>query len=93
MAKFYLPMNSRNKYTIQDPESGRKQDILIPGAGSMDKSQLNEILEWQTEKTLKELRAPRPKRVYSKKEVGQALNEFNKALRRRQASTHNKINF
>ena len=89
MPKFYLPL----KYRIKEPTTGREQTILIPGAESMDKSQLNEIIQWQEEKTLKELKTPRPKRVYSKKEVGQALNEFNKALRKRQGSTHNRINF
>jgi len=81
------------KYTVKEPTTGRETVLIIPGAESMDKSQLNEIIQWQEEKTLAELKTPRPRRVYSQKEVGRALNEFNKQLRRRQRSSHNRINF
>ena len=90
MAEFYLPM----KYTIKEPTTGREQIIMIPGAEHLDRAHLQEIIHMEREKTMGQLKAKGvPKRVYSRKEVGQALNEFNKALRRRQASSHNKINF
>ena len=57
-------------------EGDRERTILIPGAANMDKHQYEDIVEWQTEKTRKELREPREQRKYSKKEVGQALREY-----------------
>ena len=87
MPKLWLP--------IKEPTTGREQILYIPGASYMDKSQLEEIIAWQKEKTLADLKAkgPKPERKYSKAEVGKALKEFRERLHRRQQSTHNKINF
>lgn len=87
MGKIWLP--------IKEPSTGREQILYIPGASHMDRSQLEEILHWQKERTLAVLKAkgPKPARIHSRKEVGQALKEFREQLHRRQQSTHNRINF
>ena len=87
MSKIWLP--------IVEPTTGREQILYIPGASHMDRSQLEEILHWQKERTLAQLKAKGPiaPRVHSRKEVGQALKEFRGYLHRRQQSTHNRINF
>lgn len=91
MAKFFLPIN----YTVTEPTTGRSQKIMIPGGGLLDGSHLDELVQSTTERTMEQLKAKGTpaKRIYSKKEVGQAINEFNIALKRRRASTHNRINF
>jgi len=91
MAKFYLPLN----YKLTEPTTGRTQQILIPGAEYLDRSHLQELIQSTNERTMEQLKARgKPaQRKYSRKEVGQALREFNIALKRRRASTHNKINF
>ena len=91
MAKFFLPIN----YTVTEPTTGRSQQIMIPGAGLLDRNHREELIQSATESTLAELKAKGvpAKRIYSRKEVGQAIREFNIALQRRQASTHNRINF
>ncbi len=72
MPKLWLP--------LREPTTGREQIIYIPGAEHMDKSQLEEILQWQKEKTLADLKAKGPQRppmaVAKRKEIGKALNEF-----------------
>lgn len=84
MPKLWLP--------IKEETSGREMLILIPGASHMDRSQLEEIIAWQKETTLRELKAlgPRPKARYSRKEVGQALNEFRMFLERKRKGTGKK---
>uniref|UniRef100_A0A6M3LHK8 Uncharacterized protein n=1 Tax=viral metagenome TaxID=1070528 RepID=A0A6M3LHK8_9ZZZZ len=89
MPKFYLPL----KHIVREPTTGRQVTLLIPGAEQMDGSQLDEIIQWQEEKTLAELKRPIPKRTYSREEVGKALNEFNKELRKRRQSSHNRLIF
>ena len=68
-------------------ENGRKRTILIPGAKDMPKSQYEDIVEWQTEKTKKELSHPRPERKHSKEEVGEALRDFNEFRKRKAEGT------
>lgn len=77
MPKFWLP--------IKEETSGREMLILIPGASHMDRSQLEEIIAWQEETTRAKLKAmgPKPKAKFSRKEVGQALNEFRLFLERK----------
>ncbi len=91
MAKFFLPMN----YTVTEPTTGRSLKIMIPGAELLDGSHLKELVQATTERTQEQLKAkgPVPKRIFSRKEVGQAIREFNIALQKRKTSTHNKINF
>ena len=91
MPKFYLPLD----YKLKEPTTGREQRIVIPGGELLDGHHLEELIQSTNERTLAELKAmgTLAKRVYSRKDVGRALNEFNIALRRRKASTHNKINF
>lgn len=68
-------MGNRNKLVIE--KNGRKRTILIPDAENMDRRQYEEIVEWQTEKTEKELSQPREERKHSKEEVAGALKEYN----------------
>lgn len=70
---------------IKEPTTGREITIIIPGANQMDRGQLKEIIQWQTEKTLADLKAkgPQPVARFSSKEVGQALNEFRHHLERK----------
>lgn len=54
MNKFWLPL----KRTYR---KGNKTTILIiPGASSMDKSQLEDIIQWEEEKMAKEVVKPAP---------------------------------
>ena len=73
--------------TLKIKEGDRERTILIPGAEDMPKQQLEDIVEWQTTKTREELRQPRPERKYSKKEVGQALKDYNEFRKRRAEGT------
>lgn len=61
---------------IKEPLYGRERDIYI--AGVTDKGKLQEIIAWQTEKTLEELKAqgPQPKAIYSRKEIAGNLKDF-----------------
>ncbi|KKN73879.1 hypothetical protein LCGC14_0396810 [marine sediment metagenome] len=63
---------------------GRTRNILIPYSHSIDESQLNDIVQWQTEKTLDELKKlpPKPVRTISKEDVGEILKDYMKFLRR-----------
>jgi len=82
MARLWLP----TQYTIKEPTTGREQVLIIPGAESMDRGQLEEITQWQEETTKAKLKAmgPKVKPRYSRKETGQAINEYLQSLRRRQ---------
>ena len=53
---------------IKEPSTGREQLILIPGASNMDRVQLEEIIAWQKETTLAQLKklGPKPQRVHSR---------------------------
>jgi hypothetical protein len=68
-------------------EGDREMTILIPGADQMDRNELGEILQWQEEKTRKELRQPVETRKHSEKEVGQALKDFNEFRHRKSEGT------
>ncbi len=83
MVKLFLPTSY--SFKVRDNSTKREQIVLIPGAESMDRSQLEEIIAWQRENTAVELAQPKPKSKYSRKEVGQALNEYLKWLRAKQA--------
>ncbi len=85
MARVYLPMTHTQKIALTHEPTGRQTILLIPGAASMDISQLREIIQWQTEKFEAEAEkmGPKPKRTYSKEEVGRALKEFRDATLRR----------
>ncbi len=74
--KLWLPLS----YTIKEPTSGREMMIFIPGADSMDRSQLQEIIAKQEEVVTAQLKAkgPVPRSRYSRKERGRMLNEFHK---------------
>lgn len=64
---------------------GRTRNILIPYSHDIDGSQLEEIIAWQKEKTVKDLdnMPPQPERTMSKEEAGKMLGEYTKFLRRR----------
>lgn len=56
--------------------------LIIPGASRMDKSELEEIIAWQTEKIEKE--TPKPKAVMPSQDVRNMLLEHLAFLRRKQ---------
>ena len=64
---------------------GRTRNILIPYAQDIDESQLAEIIEWQKEKTLNELKKlpAKPERVISREEAGRMLREYTEFLKRK----------
>lgn len=72
---------------IKIKEGDRERTIFIPGSEDMDRNQLNDIIEWQTEKTKRELSQPRPERKRSRKEVGQALKDYNEFRKRKAEGT------
>lgn len=97
MPGLFLPTNYKQQVakpiTLKHEATGRETVLLIPGAESMDISQLREIIQWQTEKFEAESKAagPKPQRIYSKKEVGKALREFREYALRRQGTSRNRI--
>jgi len=65
---------------------GRTRNILIPNIQDMDDSQLDEIIEWQREKTLAELKKLPPKKPIDRmkaKEIGKMLKEYTEFLKRK----------
>ena len=71
------------KFRVTNPESGRSQDVFIPGADRMDSQRLENLVTWQTEETAKELASPElPHRPMSKTEQ----HELGKELIARQAA-------
>ena len=71
---------------------GRTRNILIPYSHDIDGTQLEEIIEWQTEKTIKELDGlpPKPKRTMSKEDAGKMLNDYTKFLKRKRGDVNKK---
>ena len=92
MPGHYLPVQYTQRLVLKHEPTGRETILLIPGAASMAISQLKEIIQWQQEKFEAEAQAagPKPKRVYSRKEVGQALKEFRDAALKRQGRSRNR---
>jgi hypothetical protein len=85
MAKIWLPISY----------GGRTRNVLIPNAQDIDRSQLGEIIAWQKEKTLDELKKlpeKKPVDIAKAREIGAQLNEFHKFLKRK-ASDGNKKYF
>ena len=76
-------MSPQIKFSVT--RKGRTRDILIPYSHDIDGTQLDEIIAWQKEKTINELdKMPsKPERTISKEEVGKALDEYTKFLRRK----------
>ncbi len=74
MARVWLP--------ITDPVRKKPTLLYIPGAASMDRSELEEIILWQAEREVTQAKleaqreAAKPVATMSRKEVGKALNEF-----------------
>ncbi len=76
MHKIWLPVSYGN----------RKRLILIPDSQNIDDGQLDEIIHWQTEKTLDELKKLPPKEPVSiarKKEIVGMLKEYSEWLERK----------
>ena len=70
--------------------------VHIVSDEAMSRAQLEEMMGNATESWLKEVHEKhdkRPPTVEERKEIGRALNEFNRHLRRRKASTTGKIYF
>ena len=67
---------------------GRTRNVLIPNAQDIESSQLEEIIEWQKEKTLNELKKLPPKKplnIMKAKEIGKMLKEYIHFLKRKQS--------
>ena len=65
---------------------GRTRNILIPNSQNIDNSQLDEIIEWQKEKTLDELKKmpkKEPVSIAKKQEIIGALKEYGEYLKRK----------
>ncbi len=78
MARIWLPITY----------GGRTRNILIPGSQNIDDNQLDEIIQWQKEKTLEELKALPPKQPISiarKKEIAGILKEFGEFIERKKS--------
>jgi hypothetical protein len=76
MPKIWLPIS----------HGGRTRNILIPHTQDMDKSQLDEIVEWQKEKTLDELKKLPPRKpieIAKAQEIGAQLSEYLQYLKRK----------
>jgi hypothetical protein len=75
LPKLWMPINY----------GGRTRNILIPNVQDIDGSQLDEIIDWQKEKTLKELKSlpeKKPMNVLKAKEIGAMLNEHLQFIKR-----------
>lgn len=85
MPRLYLPIRR-----IEVTKNGRKMKVFIPDTG--DKGEMEELEAIEREKTEEELKKapPRPKRIVPREEVGQALNEFNKYLKRKRENPNPK---
>lgn len=76
MPRLWLPIS----------HGGRTRHVLIPYTQNIDESQLDEIIEWQKEKTLDELKKLPPKKPMDEmrsKEVVGMLKEYIAFLKRR----------
>lgn len=83
MPKLWLPIS----------HGGRTRNILIPYIQDIDDSQLEEIIEWEKEKTLDELKKMPPKKpidVARAKEIGAQLNEYMQFLKRKKGDANKK---
>jgi len=78
--KIWLPLQERrpNQLFVKDDVTGRERIIMIPGAGLLDRSHYDYIVEAEVEKTKDELRkmGPKPVARLSRQEVAGALREF-----------------
>ena len=63
---------------IKDPLDPRETLIYIPGAERMSRQKLQELIAWQTEKTLEEYKqmGRMPKAIYPREQVVGALKDF-----------------
>ena len=87
MPKVWLP--------LKHEPTGRETILYIPGAGLLDRSHLEELIQSEEEAFAEESKkkGPKPQRVFSRKEVGRALNEFRNHTLKRKQSVKNKIYF
>lgn len=70
--------------------NGRSQDIIIPGFNELERSYSDELLAWQIEETLEELREP-PKVKHTKdqrQELGHILREIKRSHEHFRESLH-----
>jgi hypothetical protein len=78
MAKLWLPLN---RFTVKSGD--REMQVIIPRTGD---ASYDEYLEQaEREKTAEQLRKspPKPQSTLSRKQIGEALNEFNQFLLRK----------
>lgn len=81
-------------FTVTHPESGRSQDVTIPGADRLEKQRLDNLVAWQVEDTLKELKGPnRPSVKPSRQgqhDLGKHLKEIEESKKRVRETGHGK---
>ena len=86
----------KNTFTVKHPESGREQDVIIPGADKLDPQRLENLVAWQTEETLEELRGPetsvagKPHSKDFQHELGRQLKAIEESKRRVKETGHGK---
>lgn len=87
MAELWLPLS--------DEITGRKDITLIPEAGTIDHSQLQEIILKEKEQYAAECKAlgPRPKPRYSRAEIGKLIREWQLWQRARRLDPGHKLVF
>ena len=83
-------------FTVRNPKNGRTQDVTIPGADKLDPQRLENLVNWQTETTLAELKGPdtriaaQPHTREFRHELGQQLREISESKRKRKETGHGK---
>ena len=77
---------------MQHPETGRTQDVTIPGADGLDRQRLDNLVGWQTEQTLAELREPdrsgSPRTKEEQHDLGRHLKETEATAQRIKETGH-----
>ena len=81
--KLWLPNDvaarRRNELLVKDDQTGRETILILPSGSSYESRQHEqEVIQAAKERTIEEMRAqgPKPKRKYSRQEVGKAIKEF-----------------
>ena len=87
---------NKDTFTVKNPESGRSQDVIIPGADKLDPQRLENLVAWQTEETLEELKGPETSvtgKPHSKQfghDLGKHLKEIEASKQRVKETGHGK---
>ena len=81
-------------FRVRHPETGRTQDVTIPGADGLDRQRLDNLVAWQTEHTLAELKGPSPTAPQRNREeqhdLGRHLKEIEATTQQIKETGHGK---